>query len=547
MKKYTIGIDYGTLSGRAVLMDVDSGEVVATAVSEYSDGVIDERMPDGRKLPKNTALQNAMDYVHVLRTTIRETLKDADVAPEQVVGIGVDFTGCTMMPVDEDMRPLMFDEKYKNEPHAYVKLWKHNNSTKESDAINALAKERGEAWIDIYGGKISPEWMFPKILQVLRDAPEVYENTDKFLNSADWITYLLTGEVTNSAPFAGYKEMWNEETGFPSPDYFEALDPKMKDIVGTKLCDRVIGIKEIAGYVTPEAAELTGLCAGTPVSTPILDAHASMPALGLTEEGTVMLIFGTSAVHLLHSKKKMNVQGICGYVKDGIIPDMYTYEAGQACCGDSLDWFVKNCVPEAYTVAARKEGINIHKYLRKKAMELKVGESGLLALDWQNGNRSVLNDASLTGALFGMTLRTRPEEIYRALIEATIFGTRTIFETFEKNGLSVDKIVASGGIAEKDEMFMQICADVLGKEIIVSDAKMSASKGSAIYAAVAAGVYGSITEASNILGVKSGKKYSPVAENVVAYDKLYAEYVKLHDRYGRGEDDLLKRLRNICD
>ena len=389
--------------------------------------------------------------------------------------------------------------------------------------------------------------MFAKVLQTYREAPQIYEKADKFLNSADWITFLLTGEVTNSASFAGYKELWNAESGFPSPEFFEALEPGMKNVVGTKISDNIITLDRVAGYVTREAAALTGLREGTPVAPPVLDAHASMPALGITDEGTLMMILGTSAVHLVHGKEKTDVAGICGYVKDGVMPGFYTYEASQACCGDHLDWFVHNCVPESYTEDARAKGMNIHKYLREKAKALKVGESGLLCLDWQNGNRSILTDSSLTGALFGMTLRTRPEEIYRAMIEGTVFGARKIIENFEAHGIRIEKIVASGGIAEKDEMFVQICADVLNREIIASDVKMSASKGSAIYATVAAGLYENVVEASNALGVRSGKKYTPIDGNVAAYDKLYAEYDKLHDYFGRGGNDVLKDLKKLCN
>ena len=547
MKKYTVGIDYGTLSGRAVLMDAQSGEIVASSVCEYAHAVMDRELPTGRRLPSNTALQHAEDYVDVLRTTIKAVMEESFVSPENVVGVCVDFTGCTMLPVDEDMRPLMFYDEYKDDPHAYVKLWKHNSAQKESDDINRLAKEREEKWFPIYGSKTSPEWMFAKVLQTYREAPQIYEKADKFLNSADWITFLLTGEVTNSASFAGYKELWNAESGFPSPEFFEALEPGMKNVVGTKISDNIITLDRVAGYVTREAAALTGLREGTPVAPPVLDAHASMPALGITDEGTLMMILGTSAVHLVHGKEKTDVAGICGYVKDGVMPGFYTYEASQACCGDHLDWFVHNCVPESYTEDARAKGMNIHKYLREKAKALKVGESGLLCLDWQNGNRSILTDSSLTGALFGMTLRTRPEEIYRAMIEGTVFGARKIIENFEAHGIRIEKIVASGGIAEKDEMFVQICADVLNREIIASDVKMSASKGSAIYATVAAGLYENVVEASNALGVRSGKKYTPIDGNVAAYDKLYAEYDKLHDYFGRGGNDVLKDLKKLCN
>ena len=547
MKRYTVGIDFGTLSGRAVLMDVESGEIVATAVSEYKHGVIDRELSTGRVLPPKTALQDAADYVEVLTETVRAVISEARLDPCQIVGVGIDFTGCTVVPVDESITPLMFDEKYKDEPHAYVKLWKHNSATREGDDINRLAAERGESWLDAHGGRTSADWMLAKILQIQREAPEIYDKTHMFLNSADWITYLLTDDITHSVNFAEAKELWSVDDGFPSPEFFEKLCPKMKNIIGTKIPDNMVGISKPAGYVSEAGARLTGLPEGIPVATPVLDAHASMPALGLTESGTLMMILGTSGVQLVHSEEKKNIKGIFGYLTGGIMEGLYTYEACQACCGDHLDWYIKNCLPESYTEAAREQGVNIHKYLREKAKKLRVGENKLLYLDWQNGNRCILSDLDLTGALFGLTLQTRPEEIYRAMIEGVAFGSKVMMDNFEAHGIAVKKIVASGGIAEKDEMFMQICADVLGREITVSEVKMSASKGSAMYAAVAAGVYKSINEASEILGVREGKLYTPIAENVTAYKKLYEEYLKLHDYFGRGGNDILKRLKSICD
>ncbi|MBQ8850488.1 MAG: ribulokinase [Clostridia bacterium] len=545
MKKYTVGIDFGTLSGRAVLMDVESGEIAATSVCEYKHGVIDRELPSGKRLPPRTALQDASDYTEVLSTTLRAVMAEVKADPCQVVGIGIDFTGCTMLPVDENMRPLMFDEKYKDEPHAYVKLWKHNSATKEGDDINSLAAERGEKWLYAHGGKTSAEWMFAKILQIQREAPEIYERTHLFLNSADWVTYLLTGEITHSVNIAEAKELWSEEDGFPSREFFEKLCPEMKDIIGTKIPDNMVYVSSAAGYISEEGARLTGLPVGIPMATPVLDAHASMPALGLTEDGTLMMILGTSAVHLVHCKEKRNIGGIFGYVTEGVMNGLYTYEACQACCGDHLDWYIRNALPASYTEAAKAEGIGIHKYLREKAKKLRVGENGLIYLDWQNGNRSILTDLDLTGALFGLTLQTRPEEIYRAMIEGTVFGAKVILDNFEANGIRINKIVASGGIAEKDDMFMQICADVFGREIVVSDVKLSASKGSAIYAAVAAGIYKDVIEASDALGVRSGRLYEPIPENTEAYGRLYAEYLKLHDYFGRGGNDVLKRLKNI--
>lgn len=547
MKRYTVGIDFGTLSGRAVLMDADSGEIVSSSVCEYKHGVIDERLPSGKKLPLNTALQNAEDYVDVLRTAIRDVIADAGVPADSIKGIGIDFTGCTVIPVDENMRPLMFDPKFKDEYHAYVKLWKHNSCQNEGSRITDVAQDRGEAWLPRYGGRTSSGWMFAKILQVLNEAPEVYRATKKFVHSADWITYILTGEETHSAPFAGFKCLWSEEEGFPSKEFFQEVNPEMANVIEEKMPDRVVKAGMTVGYISKEAAALTGLPEGIPVATPALDAHASMPALGITETGTLMIILGTSSVQMVHSKERTDVKGICGYMKDAIFDGVYSYEASQACCGDHIDWFVKNCVPYEYKTEAKEQGINIHKYLRAKAEKLKVGESGLLALDWNNGNRSILADSSLTGALFGLTLRTKPEEIYRALIEAAAFGAKRIIDAFEESGIKIDRVVASGGIAEKDSMTVGIYADILGRTVTVPDAPMSASRGSAIYGAVVAGIYENAEVAANKLGIKSGKVYEPCDENVRVYEKLYREYCVLHDYFGRGENDLLKKLRSIRD
>ena len=545
MKHYTIGIDFGSLSGRAVIMDVESGEVCASSVYEYPHGVMSEQLPDGTPLPVHTALQDPHDYIEVLRYTIPESLQKAGISPDAVVGLGIDFTACTMLPLDSDMHPLCEHEAYRSEPHAYVKLWKHHAAQPDADLLNRVAKEKGEPWLQSYGGRISSEWMFPKILQIAREAPAVYQSTARFMEAADWISFVLTGQETHSAPFAGYKALWNELDGYPSNSFFEAVDPQFENLIGTKFSDQVHAIGASAGVLCADAAEMTGLPVGISVSIPQLDAHASMPALGIAQEGVLMMIIGTSGVQLVHSKEKKTVSGICGYMKDGVIPGLYTYEAGQACCGDHFDWFVKNGVPAAYRDDATKQGMGIHQYLRQKAQALRPGESGLIALDWFNGNRSVLNDGSLQGGIIGMTLRTKPEEIYRALIEGTAYGARMILENFVKNGIRVDRIVASGGIAEKDEMLIQIYADVLNRPITVSDSRMSASCGSAIYASVAAGIYPDIVSAVDALSVRTGKSYLPIPKNVALYNRLYEEYQILHDYFGKGGNDVMKRLEAI--
>ena len=541
--KYVIGIDYGTLSGRTVLVNTETGEEVAEATLAYAHAVMDEKLPSGKKLPANYALQHPNDYLDVLRTTVPSVLKQARVNANEVVGIGIDFTACTVLPIDKEGTPLCMKAEYENEPHAYVKLWKHHAAQSEADEITALAAKRNEPWLPIYGGKISSEWALPKILQVLREAPEIYDNTDRFLEAADWLSLMLTETETHSAAFAGYKGLWNAETGYPNDAFMTALDERLHGIVGTKLSEKVLGMDQIAGTMSARGASLTGLPVGIPVALPMIDAHAAMPALGITGDGDLMMIVGTSTCHILNSTQSKNVEGICGYVKDGVIPGCYTYEAGQAAVGDSFDWFVKNCVPASYTDEAKEKGMNIHKLLREKASRLNAGESGLLALDWFNGNRSILVNANLTGLILGMTLQTKPEEIYRALIEATAYGTRVIVEQYEKNGIEIKSLCAAGGIAQKDGMMMQIYADVLNREIRIAGSTQAGALGSAIYASVAAGIYPDVNTAARRLAKPDLKVYKPNQENHKAYSKLYTEYKKLHDYFGKSENDVMQRLR----
>ncbi|MBQ8351577.1 MAG: ribulokinase [Clostridia bacterium] len=543
MKNYVIGIDFGTLSGRAVLVEAATGKTLAEATHSYAHGVMDETLPSGRALPPDYALQHPSDYLDVLRVTVPAVLEQAGVAGEEVAGLGIDFTACTVMPVDAQGEPLCLDPAMADEPHAYVKLWKHHAAQGQADEINALAEARGEAWLSIYGGKISSEWMLPKLLQILREAPAVYEKIDRFTEAGDWLSRCLTGKETHSAPFAGYKALWNAENGYPSNDFMKALDSRLNGVVGSTIFPHVCGMGESAGFLNEQGAALTGLPVGTPLSLPMIDAHAAMPALGLVGEGDMMLIMGTSSCHILNAKTGKCVPGICGYVKDGVVPGCYTYEAGQAAVGDIFDWFVKNCLPAAYEREAEAQGIGLHKLLREKAKGLRPGESGLVALDWWNGNRSVLVDASLSGMLVGLTLRTRPEEIYRALIEATAFGTRMIVEQYEACGLPIGAVCAAGGIAQKDEMMMQIYADVLGRDVRVAGSSQAGALGSAIYAAVAGGIYPDLGAASAHMAQPDRCVYHPQADHVAAYDRLYATYQTLHDYFGRENPQLMKELR----
>ncbi len=549
-KKYAIGVDFGTQSGRAVLVEVDTGREVATAVKEYPHGVMDEYLPDGKtKLEPDWALQHPQDYLDVLAETIPAVLKEAGVSNEDVIGIGIDFTACTMLPIDKDGTPLCFYEEYKSHPHAYVKLWKHHAAQDEANRLNQIAAERGEEFLQRYGGKISSEWLFPKIWQILNEAPEIYERAAKFIEAADWIVLQLTGQEKRNSCTAGYKAIWHKRKGYPSKDFFRALDPRLENVVDEKLSRDIYPIGTKAGEITEKAARLTGLKPGTAVAVGNVDAHVAVPAVGITEEGKMLMIMGTSTCHMLLGKEEKMVPGICGVVEDGIIPGYMGYEAGQSCVGDHFEWFVKNCVPPAYVQEAKEMGISIYRLLAEKAQKLAVGESGLVALDWWNGNRSVLVDVDLTGVIVGCTLLTKPEEIYRALIEATAYGTRMIIETFEEHGIPIYELYAAGGIAEKDPFMMQIYADVTNREIRISGSPQAPALGSAMFGAVAAGKerggYDSIVEAAKVMAKVKDTVYRPIPENVKMYDRLYAEYKILHDYFGRGANDVMKRLKEI--
>ncbi|WP_343210257.1 ribulokinase [Anaerolentibacter hominis] len=548
-KKYSIGVDYGTLSGRAVLVDVSNGEVIAQATKEYTHGAMEEFLPDGTRLEPDWALQDPKDYILVLEETIPAVLKQTGVKAEDVIGIAIDFTACTMLPVDQEGTPLCMKEGLEKVPHVWIKLWKHHAAQYEANKLNRIATERGEDFLVRYGGKISSEWMIPKIMQILDEAPEIYEMADRFMEATDWVTMQMTGKEVRNSCTAGYKAIWHKQKGYPSKDFFKALDPRLENVVEDKLSTDIHSLGEKAGELTEAMAERIGLLPGTAVGVANVDAHVSVPAVGITEPGKYLMIMGTSTCCILLGTEEKMVPGMCGVVEDGVMPGFYGYEAGQSCVGDHFDWFVKNCVPKAYYEEAQQKGMNIHQLLTEKASKLKIGESGLLALDWWNGNRSCLVDVDLTGMMLGMTLTTKPEEMYRALIEATAYGQNMIIETFEQSGVPIDELYACGGISKKNPMMMQIYADVTGKEIFIGASDQTPALGSAMFGAVAAGKekggYDSIFDAAKVMGHVEEKTYRPIPENVEAYKALYQEFKLLHDYFGRGGNDVMKRLKKI--
>ena len=549
-KRYTIGIDFGTLSGRAVLVDVATGEEVATAVYEYANGVIDRELPGtGEPLPPDTALQDPADYLRTFEVTIPQVMRESGVRPEQVIGIGIDFTACTMLPTKADGTPLCFLDEYRSNLHSWVKLWKHHSAQPYANRLNEIARERGENFLGRYGGKISSEWFFPKAWQILDEAPEIYAAADRLIEAADWVIWQLTGVETRNACTAGYKAIWSKREGFPAREFFAALDPRLADIVDEKMSRTILPQGARAGGLTPQMAEKLGLKPGTAVAVANVDAHVAVPAATVVTPNKMVMVMGTSICHLVLGEEQLEVEGMCGVVEDGILPGFYGYEAGQSAVGDIFGWYVDQGVPARYVDEARKRGINLHQLLEEKASKLAPGESGLLAIDWWNGNRSVLVDADLTGVILGMTLATTPEEIYRALIEATAFGTRVIIDAFESKGLAIEELYACGGLPERNQLLMQIYADVTGRNIKVARSSQTPALGSAMFGAVAAGPeaggYATITEAAARMAGLKDVVYRPDPDRAVIYEELYREYVQLHDYFGRGPNDVMKRLKAL--
>lgn len=549
-RRYSLGIDFGTLSARVVLVDVENGDEVGTALLEYKHGVIDEIFyPTKEKLPPDFALQDPDDYFEVFSDTIPQLLKDSGVTPDAIIGIGIDFTSCSILPVNENGKALCTDLIYRNNPHSWVKLWKHHAAQKEADFINEIAQERNEPFLSRYGGKLSSEWMIPKVLQILNEAPEIYEAAHSFMEGSDWITMQLTGVNVRNSCAAGYKETWSKREGYPSKEFFRALDPRLEDLVETKLNSPILPIGSKAGGLTAQYAQLMGLKPGIAVSVGNVDAHVAAPAMKVVMPGKMLMIMGTSTCHLLLSRDPIRVKGIGGLVEDGIIPGFFGYEAGQAAVGDCFEWFVENQVPAHYLQEAQQRGLNIYTFLEEKAAVLKPGESGLLALDWWNGNRAIFVDSSLSGLIVGLTLSTKPEEIYRALIEATAFGTNVIVEAFRNRGVAVDELYVCGGLPEKNKMLVQIYADVTNMEIHMAASSQTPALGAAIFGAVAAGKkaggYDNVFEAAEKMSKLKNEVVKPIPKNVDIYKKLYHEYKKLHDYFGEGRNNVMKLLRKL--
>ena len=537
---YALGVDFGTESGRALLLDLRTGEEAAVSEVAYAHGVIDRELPQGGdrseigQLPPDWALQHSDDWLAVLDTAIPAVLEQVPQARDGVVGLGVDFTSCTVLPVTADGAPLFTQEGWSSRRHAWPKLWKHHAAQPIADRLNEVAAARGEAFLERYGGRISSEWYFPKLIELWLEDREVYDACHGFIEATDWIVWYLTGNERRQSCTAGYKAMWSQEEGLPSPDFFEAAYPGF-DRPAAKLGTEFAPLGTCAGTLRPALAARFGLPESVAVAVGNVDSFVSVPGAGVESPGTFVMVVGTSICDLVIDPAEVRLPGITGVVRDGILPGLYGYEAGQAAVGDMLAWFVQTLAPPGAE----------HASLERAAAAIGPGASGLVALDWWNGNRTILADADLSGALLGLTLQTTREQIYRALLESIAFGNRRIIENFEEYGLKLNEIVACGGIAEKSPLTMQLLADTSGLRVSVPDSTQVPARGAALFGAVAAGAFPDIGSAIAATRPSIARSYAPDADAKAIYDRVYAIYRSLYERLGRTDVELLHGLKRI--
>lgn len=547
MKRYALGLDFGTLSVRSLFLDLETGNEAGGAEYLYPHAVMESALPDGSVLPADFALEHPRDFLEGMAAVIQSGMQALALQPEQIVGIGLDVTSATILPLDEAGEPLCMKPEFAQNPHAWMKLWKHHSAGDVAQRLLKVAKQRQEKWLSYYGDWLCEELFIPKAVELAVKAPDVYEKTYTILEAADWLVWKLTGNLVRSVSLAGCTSNYRTDTGYPSAEYFAACYPQAADLP-QKLKGQMLRLGEKAGRLTEEMAAILGLAPDTPVGVATLDSHIGVIGCGASRAGDMVAVIGTSACTMLNAEESGSIPGIFLGAEDANVPGLYGYEGSQNCVGDMLAWYVDNCVPHGYYLQAEAAGVNIHTYLAEKAAALKPGESGLLALDWFNGVRTPLMDVSLTATIAGLSLHTKPEEIYRALMEAAAFGFRRIIDTFTDAGCKVERIIAGGGIPGKNPVMMQMYADVTGKTILLCRSNQASALGSAILGAAAAGVR--ITGCKDIPALMekytrfSDRVYTPDPQNRQMYDDLYSLYLTLSDQMA-ADNGIVRRLQAL--
>lgn len=539
-----IGLDFGTASARTLLLDARTGEELASCEVAYPHGVIDSALPgESERLPHDWALQHPIDYMHALEGGIRSVLTEQPAAAARVIGIGLDVTSCTVLPVTADGTPLCSLQSWQKRPHAWPKLWKHHAAQHIATRLNEVALDRQEPFLARYGGRISSEWYFPKLLQIWLEDREIYDAAARFIEATDWIVWQLTGVERRSACPALYKAMWSETDGLPPTSYFEAAYPGFSR-PDDKLGRAFLPLGARAGYLRPELAERLGLPRNVAVAVGNVDSFVSFPGVGADSTGPYVMVVGTSICDMVVHTEEIPLRGITGVAKDGILPGLYGYEAGQPAVGDMFGWFAEKLGAGVNGGAGQRLA-----QLEQAAAAMSPAQTGLVALDWWNGNRSVLADADLSGVIAGLTLQSTADDIYRALLESVAFGNKAIIDGFTTKGFELDEIIACGGIAEKSPLLMQMFADVAGIPVKVPASSQVPARGSALFGAVAAGKemggFSTIEEATRALRPPTRHTYSPRQDATDVYGKVYTIWKDLHDTFGSTQVAWLHELKQL--
>ncbi len=546
-RSVTVGVDFGTESGRVLLLDLRTGEELAVVEVRYPHGVIDSTLPhNDEELPPDTALQDPGDYLEVLYQGVSDALAVGNVAPEEVIGLGIDFTSCTVLPVTADGTPLCQLDQWRARPHAWVKLWKHHSAQPIADRLNAIGRDRNEDFLSRYGGRLSSEWYFPKLIEIWQEDLAIFDAMSAFVEATDWVIWHLTGTLLRASCSAGYKACWSAKEGLPPRAFFEAAYPGFPD-PSEKLGTSFAPPGRCAGTLRPEVAARLGLNPTVAVAVGNVDSFVSVPGAGVQDPGVFLMVVGTSICDLVIDRREIRMAGITGVVENGILPGYFGYEAGQAAVGDMFAWFGDRLLNLGKSEVG--SGASWYVDLERAAANIPPGESGLVALDWWNGNRTILGDADLSGVIAGLTLASTPVEIYRALFESVAFGTRRIIENFVEHDVPIAEVVACGGIAERSELMMQLIADVTGLPVTIPDSSQIPARGAALFGGLAAGSarggFDDIETAVARLKPDIARRYEPSQSHMVTYGDLYSVFCALHDEFGREHVEWLHRLRQI--
>ena len=536
-QRFVIGVDFGTLSARSVIINVRNGALISSFESNYDHGIIHSILPHGKiLLPPDWCLQDPNDYIKALETVVCHVVKESHIPKEKIIGLSIDFTSCTILPVNKKGVPLCNIEQFKSRPHAYAKLWKHHAAQPYADEINQKLKTFPNSVNAFYGDQISAELLLPKVLQIIREDPELFTNIDNICEAGDWICRILTGNLKKSISMAGYKGMYFNELGFPDEDFFERIEVRLKNCMSSILRGKISRLSEPFGTLNEEWANRLGLCSGMPIGCPVIDSHAGIAGSGIFREGQMMIAIGTSSVQACLSLQPCASKGIVGTIRDTVVPGYYLWESGLPAVGDALTSFARLTCGQPSSFLE----------LTDEAQKLSVGESGLISLDWWNGNKTPFINSSLSGLIVGLRLDTTRGEIFRSLIEATAFGTRNILEHIEDNGSTIDEIIACGGITNKNPFIMQVYSDTLGKKIQVVQNEQTMAVGAAIYAAVAAGSklggYDSIEEAITMMARGGTTNYYPEPSRHKKYSELYKIYCRLSQHFGNEYAEIMAEL-----